>query len=74
MSKCQIFDEHCLERMSDEQVLLSQSIDGTVSQDSDEIHSKIKRIYVYIFHFQIFDGLIIKFSKFGDQEPEYPEQ
>ena len=55
MSKCQIFDEHCLERMSDEQVLLSQSIDGTVSQDSDKIHSKIKRIYVYILNFQIFD-------------------
>ena len=55
MSKCQIFDEHCLERMSGEQVLLSQSIDGTVSQDSDKTHYKFKRIYVYIFHFQIFD-------------------
>ena len=41
MYKCQIFDEHCLERMSDEQVLLTQSIDGAVSQDSDKIHSKI---------------------------------
>ena len=48
-----------LEQMSAEQVFLTQPIDGAVSQDSDNTHSKFKRICVYLLDFRYLFGLMV---------------